>query len=140
MSFDEAAMMARLGHARVARLATVSRDCRPHLVPVTFVLRANALVTAVDRKPKASVDLKRLRNVRENSRVVVLADEYDDMDWSKLWWVRVDGSARVLEAEEDVAAPLAWLSEKYRQYQEAPPAGPVIRISIESVTGWSFLG
>ncbi len=138
MSFDESAMMARLERARVARMASVSADGRPHLVPVTFALRAKALVTAVDRKPKSTVDLKRVRNVRDNSRVVVLADEYDDRDWSKLWWVRVDGSARVLDTDEDVAAPLTWLCEKYRQYQETPPEGPVICVNIESVTGWAF--
>ncbi len=36
-------------------------------------------------------------------RVALLVDEYDDADWSRLWWVRVDGIAQVLE---DTAARL----------------------------------
>ena len=44
----------RFGWARVARLATVSADGQPHLVPVTFAMDGDVIYTAVDAKPKST--------------------------------------------------------------------------------------
>jgi PPOX class probable F420-dependent enzyme len=82
--------------APVARLATVGRDGRPHLVPICFVIEGDVLYTAVDEKPKRTRRLKRLANVEANPQVEVLIDHYDD-DWSRLWWVRLRGRARIVE-------------------------------------------
>ena len=121
--------------ARVARLATVAADGRPHLVPVVFALEGDAVWSAVDEKPKRTRRLKRLENVRANPRVALLADHYDDSDWDALWWARADGVARVLEGEE--AAPaIALLVERYAQYREAPPRGPVLAVAVERWSGW----
>lgn len=51
--------------ARVARLATVDPDGRPHLVPIVFVLEGETLYAAVDAKPKRSPRLRRVENARE---------------------------------------------------------------------------
>ena len=125
-----------LGSARVAELATIGTDGRPHLVPFCFALQGDTLVTAVDEKPKRSRNLKRIANIRANPRVAVLAHSYDE-DWSALWWVRADGTAEVYEqgARHDRAIDL--LVAKYEQYREARPRGPVIAITIERWQGWS---
>lgn len=116
--------------ARVARLASVSHDGVPHLVPVVFVVDGNEIVFVVDRKPKRTTDLKRLRNIAENPAVSILVDHYDE-DWTQLWWVRADGKATIgTPTEHD----LAMLAEKYPQQQ---PSGPVVRIQIERLTGWA---
>jgi len=125
----------RFEAARVARLATVAADGRPHLVPVTFAVRGDVLVTAVDHKPKRTTALRRLANIEATSRVSVLADGYDE-DWSRLWWVRADGTATVLRAAADRAEPVRWLCAKYPQYTEQPPVGPVIRVEITGWRGW----
>jgi PPOX class probable F420-dependent enzyme len=104
----------RVAAARVLRLATADGQGRPHLVPVTFASRGDVLVTAVDAKPKAHRRLKRLDNVRRNPAVCLLADEYND-DWTRLWWARADGDARVLAGDECTEA-LGRLAEKYPQY------------------------
>lgn len=130
----------RLRAARVARLATVSADGRPHLVPVTFALDGDVAVTAVDHKPKTTTRLRRLRNITETGRVSLLADEYHDQDWSRLWWVRADGTARVVTEESQRAGPVALLCDKYPQYRAEPPAGPVIRIEIDTLRGWRYTG
>ena len=84
----------------VARLATADATGRPHVVPICFVVDGDTLYFAVDAKPKRTTDLKRLRNIAANPAVSVLFDHYED-DWSKLWWVRVDGAARlVVDAAE----------------------------------------
>jgi PPOX class probable F420-dependent enzyme len=124
---------ARVAAARVGRLATVRADGRPHLVPVCFALVADELVTVVDAKPKSTTALRRLDNVRAHPEVALLVDHYDD-DWSTLWWVRVDGSARV---ETDLSRYTDALASKYVQYAATPPAGPAIVVSSLRFTSWS---
>lgn len=150
--------------ARVARLATVAEDGQPHLVPVTFAVldarlgsgdqhpegrpaeRADGepngrsgdrVAIAIDRKPKRTTDLKRLRNIRANPRASVLADHYED-DWTRLWWVRGDGHARVVTDDSSRTAPIRALASKYPQYRRDVPDGPVILIDIERWTGWAY--
>lgn len=120
----------------MARLASVSQAGRPHLVPFTFVLDGDRIYSAVDAKPKTTTSLQRLRNIRANPRVAVLADHYDE-DWGSLWWVRADGRAAVLDEPGQMARPLALLTRRYPQYRQVPPAGPVIAVDVERWTGWS---
>jgi PPOX class probable F420-dependent enzyme len=138
MNLSEQDALERFRSARVACLATVNAEGQPHLVPVTFALWGDVIVIAIDHKPKATTNLKRLRNIKETGCVSLLADDYDDQDWSRLWWVRVDGTARLVEDEWERGEPVARLCEKYAQYRETPPAGPVIWVSIDALTGWSY--
>ena len=118
--------------ARVARLATVDPQGRPHVVPVCFVLDGDTLYTAVDEKPKRTRALQRLRNIEANPNVEVLIDRYEDY-WSRLWWVRLRGTARVVDDPRAVEL----LAAKYPQYAEHPPAGPVIAVAIEERVEWT---
>lgn len=120
----------------IVRLATVGEDERPHLVPVTFAVHRGSVYTAVDHKPKSTRDLRRLANIRANPRVALLADHYED-DWSRLWWVRVDGHASVVDDAARMAEPVRLLAARYAQYREHPPEGPVMAITIDAWTGWS---
>ena len=138
---DAAAARSRFAAARAARLATVGADGRPHLVPIVFAVDGDTLYTAVDDvKPKATQRLRRLRNIAANPAVALLADHYDD-DWSALWWVRADGTARVLDpADAEAGRARALLAERYEQYRAAPPPGPVIAVAVERWTGWAAAG
>lgn len=127
----------RFAGTRVARLATASATSTPHLVPVTFAVHDDVVVFAVDHKPKTTMSLKRLRNIEENPQVSLLADEYDE-DWTHLWWVRADGVARVLHEAEERRRPLEWLCDKYSQYREKVPVGPVVWVEVQTWRGWSF--
>ena len=127
----------RFARARVARLATVGPDGGPHLVPIVFVLVDDVVWSAVDSKPKSTRALRRLDNIRSHPRVSLLVDHYSD-DWTTLWWVRLDGDARVVAHEEaEAAAALAALTAKYIQYQSDPPAGPLVRVDITLWSSWS---
>jgi PPOX class probable F420-dependent enzyme len=135
---EEARARALLSGERVARFGTVAPGGQPHLVPICFVLAGAVIYHAVDHKPKATRRLARLANLAADPRATVLADHYEE-DWSALWWVRVDGRARVLE---DVTAPeaaraLDLLAGRYAQYREHRPAGPVIALDVERLTGWT---
>lgn len=123
----------RFAAARVARLATVDSRGIPHLVPVTFAVRDDTIVFAVDHKPKTTTSLRRLANIAENPAVSFLVDEYDE-DWSRLWWARADGVARVIA---DAGSYVEWLTEKYPQYAERPPEHAVVVTEVRTWQGWA---
>src|SRR5260370_13440018 len=133
---DRDEMRRRIATMSVARLATVSRDGRPHIVPITFAATDEALYFAVDRKPKKTTDLQRLRNIEANPAVSVLFDHYDD-DWNNLWWVRIDGPARVLRQGPHFNAAISLLTVRHSQYRSATPGGPAVKITIDRMSGWS---
>ena len=126
----------RVAAAAVARLATVRPDGSPHLVPVTFALHGDTVVTAVDHKPKSTTALRRLANIDAEPRVSLLVDHYDE-DWRQLWWVRLDGDAHVVRDEPERTTLLEPLVARYAAYQDRPPDGPVIVVRIATVTSWS---
>jgi PPOX class probable F420-dependent enzyme len=133
---DTAEMRRRFEGARVARLATVRDDGRPHLVPVCFAVDGDVIVSVVDDKPKRRTELQRLDNVRTQPAVSLLVDQYDD-DWTRLWWVRADGVASVLESGGEHARAIDLLVAKYAQYRARRPAGATLVIAIEAWRGWS---
>ena len=122
--------------APVARLATVDAGGRPRLVPVTFATDGDRLYSAVDHKPKTTTDLARLRDIEVNPEVTLLADHYDD-DWSALWWVRVRGIATIVTERDVHDRALDLLADKYPQYAERRPEGPVIVVALTEWRGWS---
>jgi PPOX class probable F420-dependent enzyme len=130
----------RVAAARVGHLGTVRPDGRPHVVVVTFAwLGEDRLVTAVDAKPKRSTDLQRLRNLAASPWATLLVDHYEE-DWSRLWWVRLDGDAEVVRDEPRRAESVRPLVAKYAAYRSAPPAGPAIVLRVRSCASWSATG
>lgn len=127
----------RFADAPFAYLATTSADGQPHIVPITFALVGDDIVTAVDHKPKSTLDLRRIRNVRANPLVAVLTDHREG-DWTKLWWVRADGSGRVAEDDSTRDIALDTLAQKYSQYREQRPSGPVIVVTVQRWSGWAY--
>jgi PPOX class probable F420-dependent enzyme len=126
----------RLTAARVARLATTGPDGRPHLVPIVFALDGDTLYSAVDSKPKRSRTLRRIENARSRPDVTILVDHYED-DWTRLWWIRLRGRARVLDEGDERERALELLAQKYPQYQREPPDGAVLAVDVYETRGWS---
>ena len=128
-----------LRRARIAHLATASADGTPHVVPVCFVFDGVHLFTAIDAKPKRVPrgDLRRLKNLRENPRVRVVVDHYEE-DWSRLRFVLIAGRGDLVDAGPDWEHAWGLLREKYPQYRAMRElgSGPIIRIIPERVVGW----
>lgn len=133
---DQQELRERFSLGQVARLATVDDDGRPHLVPIVFAVDGDTVYFSVDQKPKRTTRLQRLRNIASNPSVAVLVDHYDE-DWNALWWVRADGSARVLERGTEAEHALDLLTQRYAQYAGERPPGPVVAIAVQRWTGWS---
>jgi PPOX class probable F420-dependent enzyme len=123
--------------ARVARLGTLSNTGRVDLVPMTFALVDDVMYSAVDHKPKRTTELKRLENVRATPEVSILVDEYDDRDWSTLWWVRLRGLARVVDEGPEYDQGIDALVAKYEQYRSTRPSGPAMMIELIRWQWWS---
>jgi PPOX class probable F420-dependent enzyme len=122
--------------APVGRLATVRSDGRPHVVPICFVITDDVVYSAVDDKPKRHRHLQRISNVIATETASLLVDVYDD-DWSRLWWVRLDGRARLVDNPAEAERAIHLLSDKYAQYHDRPPSGPVLAVDVQRWVGWS---
>jgi PPOX class probable F420-dependent enzyme len=130
---------ARLETERIARLATVDADGRPHLVPICFVWDGSLLYSAIDRKPKrvAPARLARLKNVQQTPDVALLIDEYDE-DWTRLWYVLIRGGAELVTNAAERKRAIQRLRAKYPQYDAKMLAddAPVLRITPVRVAAW----
>lgn len=127
--------------ARVARLATIDSEFKPHLVPVVFVFDGNHFFIPVDEKRKTAKPekLKRIRNIQDNPNVTLLIDEYSE-DWTKLAFVMIQGKASVATKEEgniQVREAYKKLMTKYLQYQKVSVGEMCIIISPKKVASWS---
>jgi PPOX class probable F420-dependent enzyme len=116
----------------VATLATINPDGSPHIIPIVYAIVGDRLVTAVDQKPKRDPNLARLRNIRADPRVSVLAHHYAE-GWHHLWWVRVEGHANVVSEDAEAVAAL---KARYSQYSQYEVTGPVISVAIERIRVW----
>ncbi len=125
--------------ARVARLATADGNGRPHVIPICFVFDGRTLYSPIDEKPKKSspLKLKRINNIRANSRVAVVVDRYDE-NWKKLAYVLITGRAAILLGGRKHKKAVLLLRKKYPQYRRmAIEHRPIIRIRPARVTNWS---
>lgn len=125
----------RFSEARVAVLATITSDGHAHLVPCCCVLVADTVYSAVDAKPKSTLALRRLDNLRANPAASLLVHHYAE-DWSTLWWVRADGLGRLVDTEGERSRALEVLAAKYSQYEEALPPGEVWALEVERWRAW----
>jgi PPOX class probable F420-dependent enzyme len=126
-----------LEEARVARLGVLDDRDRPRVLPVTYALEGGALWSAIDRKPKRG-EPARLRYLKRNPNAALTVDRYDD-DWSRLAWVQVLGEVEILDPER-AASGLAALADKYAQYRDDPPPGPVLRLDPGRALCWRAAG
>lgn len=125
----------RFAQSAVARLATVTPDGAPHLVPVVFALSGEVVYTAVDAKAKTTTRLRRLTNIESNPRVSLLVDHYAD-DWTQLWWVRADGVATIHGDGAELQRGHELLRAKYPQYESVSLTGPVLAVAVRRWASW----
>lgn len=125
---------------KVARMATVSEDGEPHVIPVCYAYDGEFFYTAIDEKPKKvrPERLKRIRNIAANSRVAFLVDVYDE-DWSRLAYVLIRGDATFVEDREERDRATQLLRERYEQYVDmdlTDPRRPIVKIAPTRLTAW----
>jgi PPOX class probable F420-dependent enzyme len=115
-----------LESARVARLGFLDEEGAPRVLPVTFAVAEGQIWSAIDQKPKRTEEPARVRFLRRDPRAALTVDRYSD-DWEELAWVQVLGRIEILEVA-DGRAGLTALKEKYEQYREEEPPGPLLAL------------
>jgi PPOX class probable F420-dependent enzyme len=132
--------LALLRDARVARLGTADAAGRPLVVPVCYAFDGSRIYSAIDRKPKRTRGLRRVRNIAENPRVSLVVDEYHE-EWRRLCWVIVEGRADLVAGGPEFAQAMDLLVAKYPQYRTLGferEAGTVIRVTPERLLAWRY--
>jgi len=124
--------------ARVGYLATVDETGEPSNVPFCYAFDGITLYSPIDEKPKSPnlTGLKRIRNIREDPRVCVVVNRYDD-DWSRLGHVILRGKAKVLLRGQKHQAAVRLLRRKYPQYRQMGiHERPIIAIQVTRHVTW----
>lgn len=131
-----------LESARVARFATANANGDPHVIPICFALVDESIVTALDEKPQTvgPSELRRVRDIEENHRVALVADQYSE-HWEELGWVQVRGTATIVSpGESSHESGVTTLRSKYAQYEsQALEERPLIEITPTTVRSWGTL-
>lgn len=100
--------------------------------------------SALDEKRKTVADpraLARVRDIGTRPRVAVLVDHWAE-DWSQLAWLRLEGTATVLEPTQtsggEHAHAVRLLRTRYPQYAaHALDERPMIKVVVKRISGWS---
>ena len=127
---------------RIAHLATADASMGPHVVPVCFVFDGECFFTPIDEKRKAVSPsaLRRIQNIRENSNVAIVLDDYSE-DWTTLSYLLIHGNARILDPTDAAishAAGVNLLRSKYPQYRSMRiDQTPLIQIEPLRLKFWS---
>jgi len=127
--------------ARIAHLATSTRNGKPTVVPICFVYSRSLIYSAIDEKPKRTTPnkLRRIRNILENPHVSLVVDEYKE-DWQRLRYVILLGTASILSRGKEHGAAISLLRKKYRQYKTMRlKERPIIRIKPLRAIAWKPL-
>lgn len=133
MRLNEEACWERLATAEHGVLATVHPDRGVDAVPVVFAIapRRRLLLPVDTVKAKSTTRLQRLANLAGDPRCVLLVDDYR-ADWSRLWWVRVHGTAAL--APDESPAPLV---ARFAAYADAGAVDAVVVLTPTGLTGWA---
>lgn len=140
---------ALLERARRAVLGTIAPTGRPRLVPMAFAVSQGSdvlvIYSALDEKPKSVDDPRRLARVRDilaRQEVSVLVDRWSEA-WTELAWLRLDGTATLVEPTDAQAAEhllaVGLLRARYPQYAtQRLESRPILRIEVERAASWGL--
>lgn len=138
-------MLKSVKSAKVAHLATAASNLQPYVTPVVFVVVNKYIFIPLDHKPKAVSykDLKRVKNIQENSRVAFLVDNYKD-NWQALWFMMLIGRAYLVEPQKisnrknEFQKIHNLIKKKYLQYSKIGAGEAYIKIHVQNGFYWSF--
>ena len=112
----------------VCRLATASKDARPHVVPVIYALDGENIIIAID------YGTKKLKNLRENRKVALVVDEYRPNHA-----VMVEGDSVILERGKEYLRLLQILFGRFETYRRHPwgeGESPILKIKPTKAVMW----
>jgi PPOX class probable F420-dependent enzyme len=120
--------LAFLKRHELCRLATATKDAKPHVVPVIYALDGENIVIAVD------YGTKKLRNLKENKRVALVVDEYRPNHA-----VMVEGDCEILERGKEYLRLLQILFDRFEYYRKNPwdeGEAPILKVKPVKAAMW----
>jgi PPOX class probable F420-dependent enzyme len=128
----------RLRQSRHAILATTADDGGINLVPICYVVVDESIFMPVDRvKPKATLQLRRLDDLRQRPRAALIVEHYDD-DWTQLWWVKLSVDVNLDMASDEVESTRIRLADRYPQYRPPDSVASVVKFDAVAISGWEW--
>ena len=112
----------------VCRLATASKDARPHVVPVIYAMDGDDIIIAVD------YGTKKLKNLRENNKVALVVDVYRPNQG-----MMIEGECEILERGQEYLRLLKVLFDRFVYYRRNPwgeGESPILKIRPTKVVAW----
>ncbi len=112
----------------VCRLATASRDARPHVVPVIYAMDGEDIVIAID------YGTKKLKNLRQNNKVALVVDEYRPNKG-----LMIEGDCEIFERGKEYLRLLQALFDRFAYYRRNPwgeGESPILKIRVTKATMW----
>jgi PPOX class probable F420-dependent enzyme len=112
----------------LCRLATASKDARPHVVPVIYAVDGENIVIAVD------YGTKKLANLKENPKVALVVDEYRPNRG-----LMVEGDCEILERGKEYLRLLQILFDRFDSYRKNPwgeGESPILKIRPTKAVMW----
>lgn len=122
--------LAFLKERSLCRLATASKDARPHVVPVIYAMDGDDVVIAVDYKTK------KLRNLQENPKVAIVVDEYRPNRG-----LMVEGDCDLFERGKEYLRLLKVLFDRFEYYRNNPwgeGESPILRVRVTKAVSWGI--
>jgi nitroimidazol reductase NimA-like FMN-containing flavoprotein (pyridoxamine 5'-phosphate oxidase superfamily) len=112
----------------LCRLATASKDSKPHVVPVIYALEGENIVIAID------YGTKKLGNLRQNNKVALVVDDYHPNHA-----VMVEGECEILEKGKEYLRLLQVLFGRFEIYRKHPWSegeSPILKIRPTKAVMW----
>ena len=112
----------------LCRLATASKDGKPHVVPVIYALDGEDFIIAID------YGTKKLGNLRQNKRVALVVDDYRPNHA-----VMVEGESEILERGKEYLKLLQILFDRFEIYRKHPwgeGESPILKIRPTKAVVW----
>ncbi|MDG7008604.1 MAG: pyridoxamine 5'-phosphate oxidase family protein [Nitrososphaerota archaeon] len=128
MSVLTAKQLGFLKAHELCRLATASKDAKPHVVPVIYALDGEDLIIAVD------YGTKKLKNLRENESVALVVDEFHPNRA-----VAIEGTCEILERGKEYLRLLQVLFDRFETYRRNPwgeGESPILKIVPTKAVSW----
>lgn len=126
----------------IARVATCSNKCVPHVVPIYFANDAHAIFFATER------ETVKFRNISELGSASIVVDEFY-AEWAsggrrtrtKESAVVVTGRAQLFESGTEYMRMYRSLFRKYPDYREEnwqPGESPIVRVYADRLVSWGI--
>lgn len=114
----------------LCRMATSSKDCTPHVVPVSYIYQNNKIYVSTD------YGTRKFKNILDNPKVAVVVDDVDPQ-----MEVLLQGTVKITERGNEWKRIYNMFFKKFEWVRKNPwkeDDAPFIEIKISKMVKWGF--